>query len=1288
MEFRILGELEVEEGGRAVALGGARQRALLTNLLLHAGEVVSADRLIDDLYGAHPPATAAKTLQAHISRLRKALGGEQRLRTRGGGYALELAEGELDVERFSTLLEHGRRSLAAGQAEQAVSTLEQALALWRGRPLADVAYAEFAQGEIARLDELHLTAIEELVDGRIALGRHREVIGELERLIATHPLRERLRASLLLALYRSGRQAEALDSYQQARTILVDELGIEPTKSLRELHQAILNQDPVLDLPVIDQPDQEAGLAVATVPVETVVRDVRKTVTVVLVRLAVAAEGGGTLDPEALRRVTGRAFEMLETAAGRHGGTIEVVSGEAITAVFGLPFVHEDDALRGVRAAAAVRTDLSAMGATLDNEHALRLDFRIGISTGEVVTGGSAAAHSRATGEPLTISARLAEHAAAGEIRIDSATRAVARDAVVVEPVGVDWHVLEVAEVAPGRVSPFDSPMVGREREGRRLQDAFEQAVSDRSCQLFTVLGVAGVGKSRLVHEFIQQLGEGTLVAAGRCLPYGEGITYWPLLEAVKSAVGLDDASSPDDARATLAGVLEGEQGGELVAQRVAEMVGLADTVGNAERFSSVLALFEVLARAHSLVIVFDDVHWGEPTFLDLVEHVVERARDAPILLVCLARPELLEARPSWAGGQLNATTALLEPLSDDQCGRLIANLVGGSGLTDEVGTRIAEAAEGNPLFVEEMLLMLIDDGLLARDNGHWAATASIAAIRVPPTIQALLTARLDRLAETERSVIERAAVVGKVFNEAAVVDLVPEALRPAVVESLGTLARKQLIRPDRPSLGGRTFRFRHLLIRDAAYESIPKEVRAQLHDHFGRWLEDAAGDRGIEYAEVVGYHLEQAYRYRVELGTVDEQTRAIARAAAERLGSAGRRAFGRSDAPAAVNLISRAAALLPADDPLRVDLVPNVRAVQGMSDLAWADRVLTEAVEAAATTGNRSLAASALVQRGFLRLFTAPETRPSELIEVAERAIVVFEDLGDELGLARAWRLVAQAHYLGRCLAFCAEASERALVHARRAEDRFEEREIVEWLVIALLLGPSPVAEAVERCERLLDETADSSLLQAEVLGGLASLMAMLGRADRADELAARSKATIVAHGESVWIVSFWLAFVRLWHGDPAGAEAELRPAYEALKVLGERSHFSSLAHELSNAVFLQGRYDEAERLTEECEESSRPNDVHSQILWRSTRAKVLASKGDFEAAEELARASIAFAAQSDFYPAHADALMDLAHVLELRGDRQAAALSIQEAIHFYTLKGNLVQLERAHCLLTDFRA
>ncbi|MGZ4385114.1 MAG: ATP-binding protein, partial [Gaiellaceae bacterium] len=952
-----------------------------------------------------------------------------------------------------------------------------------------------------------------------------------------------------------------------------------------------------------------------------------------------------------------------------------------------LPFVHEDDALRGVRAAAEVRDALSLLAAELTAERPLELDCRIGVSTGEVVTGVDAGPRARTTGEPLQSSSRLTQAAKPGEILFDDAVRRLVRDAVVGEAADGAWRLLRVADTGPGSGRRLVSPMVGRERERRRLQDAFEQAVGDQSCQLFTVLGLAGVGKSRLVQEFLEGIAGEALVARGRCLPYGEGITYWPLREAVNEAVGLDDADAPDIARARLLEALTGEHDAEQVAQRVAAMIGLSDVVAGAEEgFVAVRALFETLARAKPLVLVFDDIHWGEPTFLDLVEHLADWARDAPILLVCLARPELLGARAGWGGGKLNATVALLEPLSPGECSELIENLVGRAELAEEVATRIAEAAEGNPLFVEEVLSMLIDDGLLIREDGRWTATGDISAVRVPPTIQALLAARLDQLDENERAVIERAAVAGKVFQEGAVVELGSPVSRHVIADSLGTLVRKELIRPERVSLGERTFRFRHLLIRDAAYESIPKEARAGLHERFGRWLERTASARAVEHEEVIGYHLEQAYRYTVEVGTVDAAARAVAREAAERLGSAGRRAFVRSDAPAGTNLIARAAALLPPEDPLRVELVPNVRVVQGLGgDMQWADRVLTEAVEAAATTGDRRLAAHALVQRGLLRLFTESQVTADELIDAADRSIAVFNDHGDQLGLARAWRLKAQAHYLARRGEACANASEQAFGHVLQTDDRFEEQEIIEWFVIALLLGPSPVAEASERCKRLLTETSREPRIQAEILIALAGFEAMLGRLSEAGGLIKRVHEIMDELGEWIWLFSFWSSFIFSWQGDAAAAEAEheIRPAYDALKRIGEKSHFSSMAHALANAVYLQGRFDEAEELTIECEEACRANDVHSQILWRSIRAKVLARRGELEAAERLAAEAVSLAADSDFYPAHADAHMDLGEVLELAGKRAAAATSVGEALRLYELKGNALMAARARARL-----
>jgi len=1275
VEFRFLGLLEVVENDRPVSIGRGKESALLALLLVNVNRPLSIDRVIDELWdGRGPPENAAKTVQIYVSRLRGRLG-VGRILTTPAGYMLQADPTELDASRFERLAAEGQSQLESGHSHRAEVLLTEALDVWRGDALADFRFDGFAQAEIGRLQERRGVAVADRIDARLGLSQGEELVSEVEALIREQPLWERPRRQLMLALYQAGRQADALDAYQAARSTLLAELGIEPSRGLRELHQQILNQDPALEVErPSGEPDKEgfrppAGTSPHAPPAG--MRDARKVVTALFVGIAITSDQGKRLDPETFRGIAGRALDEGQAAAERHGGSLESASGDALTAVFGLPTVHEDDALRAVKAASEVRRALAGLTDELAAERAVRLDCRIGISTGEVITGGNSPTQGRATGEPLSQASHLAMP---GKIVIDDATHRLLRDAIVARFVDDAWHVVDVADGSAGQPSRLTSPMVGRERERRRLRDAFEQAVGDRSCQLFTVLGLAGVGKSRLVQDLLRDLDGRALVARGRCLPYGEGITYWPLAEAVNEVVGLDGSESTDQVLERLTRAFGEGQDCELAALRVADTIGLVEVAGGiVERFEAVGELFASLARTRPLVIVFDDVHWGEATFLDLIEHLADWMRDVPILLVCLARPELLDLRPGWAGGKLNATTALLEPLSDDECAALIRNLVGQAGLSEEVEARIAGAAEGNPLFVEEMLSMLIDDGRLVRENGRWTANGDFSEVRVPPTIQALLAARLDQLGEDERAVIERAAVGGKVFYEGAVADLAPPDLEPTVSDVLASLTRKDLIRPERSSLGEQTYHFRHLLIRDAAYESIPKEARAALHERFGRWLDHAAGGRAIEHEEVVGYHLEQAYWYRAELGPADAGARAIAREAAERLGSAGRRAFVRSDAPAGVNLISRAVALLPPDDPLRVELVPNVRVVQGLAtDLTWADRVLTEAVEAAATTGDRALAAHALVQRGLLRLFTEPGVTAGELIDVAERSIAVFAELRDELGLARAWRLKAQAHYLARHAGACAEASELALEHARLAGDDFEEQEIVEWLVIALLLGPAPAADAAERCRRLVEDLSEMPLLQAEVLAALAPLEAMLGRVDQAAELIGRSHETASKLNSWIWIGSFWHAFISLWQGDPIAAEQELRPAYDALKQMDEKSHFSSIAHALSHALYDQGRYAEAEQLTYECEEVSRANDVHSQISWRSIRSKTLAQRGEHQAAERLAREAVAFAEESDFLVAHADAITDLADVLELQDRRDEAIDALQEALELHERKGN----------------
>ena len=978
---------------------------------------------------------------------------------------------------------------------------------------------------------------------------------------------------------------------------------------------------------------------------------VRKTVTVLFCDLVGSTSMGDRSDPEVLREAMGRYHAELRTILERHGGMVEKFIGDAAMAVFGIPQVHEDDALRAVRAADEI---CQAVGR-------LELQIRIGVNTGEVVAGKG---ETLVTGDAVNVAARLEQAAQPGQVLIGTATERLVRTGVLAEPVeplalkgkaeSVPAYLLRaVLPEIPAFSRPTDAPFVGRNEELEALRRALARAVAERSPQLATIVGPPGIGKSRLARELIQNSDAQILV--GRCLSYGQGITYWPLAEIV-SQVG--------DVRSALGD----EPEADLVSSRIAAALGAAETNASSEEIAwGCRKLFESLAREAPLIVVVDDIHWAEATLLDLIEYVATFARDARLLVLGIARPDLFELRPAWAAPQTNATLLMLEPLAKQDTETLVDEL---REVPDETKARIVEAAEGNPLFVEQLLAMQPEGG-----NGE---------LDIPPTLQALLAARIDRLRAEERVVIERASIEGRMFHRGSVVELVPEWTRPLVASHLMTLVRKELIRPDRGTLPGDDgFRFGHMLIRDAAYDSIPKRLRAELHERFADWVDSRLG--GDAPDEIIGYHLEQAFRYRTELGQLDATARALGRRAAERLGVGGRRALARSDASAAVNLISRAVSLLPPDDPVRVALIPNVRVMQGMGgDLTWAHAVLGEAIAA----GDEQVKAHALVQRSFLRLFTEADVAPRELIDVAEEAVAVFDNLGDELGLARAWRLKAQAHYLARNAAASVDACEQALLHIRRTGDPFEHWEIVEWLAIALSVGPVPAREAAERCSLLLDEVRSSPLFEARLAAFVAHLEAMRGRAAEAEQMVARARRAMDEHGTRLWQVSIELAGAPLQTGDLAAAERELRPAYEALKTMGEKTHFSTLVALLANAVYGQGRYEEAEALTRECEEAARSNDVHAHIRWRAIRAKVIAHKGELESADELAREALAFAAESDFLNGHADALVDYAEVLRLAGRRAEASSAVESAVALYELKGNVVSAARARALLDELRA
>ncbi len=479
-------------------------------------------------------------------------------------------------------------------------------------------------------------------------------------------------------------------------------------------------------------------------------RAARKTVTVLFSDVKDSTPLGERLDPEAARGVMNRFFADVRGVIERHGGTVEKYIGDAVMAVFGTPTVHEDDPLRAVRAATEIRTELAELNSELEERWGIHLSIRTGINTGRVVAGDPATRQTFVTGDAVNVASRLEHAAGPGEILIGDPTYRLVRDAVLVEPVEpldlkgkadpIDaWRVLGVVSGAPAVARRLDSPLVGRERELTMLRHAYERAAGDKTCQFVTILGAAGAGKSRLAAELLSELGDHATVLLGRCLPYGEGITFWPVVEIVKQAAGLGPSLSAPESRRRLAAVVANDPEADAIVDRLGGLVGSESGPGGTEEiFWAVRRLLQALARDRPVVVVFDDVHWGEQTFLDLIDHLTDWARDAPILLICLARAELLEERSAWAGGKLNSTSLLLEALADEACGTLIENLLDPT-VPAAVKERISRAAEGNPLFVEELVAMLVDEGALRREQERWVTTTDLSSLAVPPTIQALL---------------------------------------------------------------------------------------------------------------------------------------------------------------------------------------------------------------------------------------------------------------------------------------------------------------------------------------------------------------------------------------------------------------------------------------------------------------------------------------------------------------------------------------------------------------------
>jgi class 3 adenylate cyclase/tetratricopeptide (TPR) repeat protein len=1030
--------------------------------------------------------------------------------------------------------------------------------------------------------------------------------------------------------------------------------------------------------------------------------ETRKTVTVLFADVTGSTALGERLDPESMRGIMSRYFDEMRSAIESHGGTVEKFIGDAVMAVFGVPTVHEDDALRAVRAASQMRDLLDILNTELERDWGARLEIRTGVNTGGVIAGDPSAGQSFVTGDTVNVAARLEQAAEPGEILIGAVTRELVRDAVQVketEPLDLKgkaervpaFRLLDVTPGSPAFARHLDSPLVGREGDLAQLDAAFEDAVTARICRVATVVGDAGLGKSRLVTEFVTRNGDRARTLWSRCLPYGEGITFWPVTELVWAAGGIAEVGSPEDARAKVRALIANAEDGDTIAELIEAAIGLGEGSASADirqTFWAVRRLLEVLAEDGPLVVVIDDIHWAETTFLDLLQYLSGFSAGHPLFVLCTSRPEIRERRADWGSVSSMVTLA---PLTEEECERLIANLLGEAGVSGDAADRIAEAAEGNPLFVEEMLRKLIDDGSLRREGGTWTATRDLSEVPVPETISALLAARLDQLEPQERAVIQRASVVGKTFWWGAVSDLSPEAERAQVGTHLQTLLRKELVRPDRSRFAGEdAFRFSHILVRDAAYESMPKRSRAELHERFAAWLERAAGDRVAEFEEIVGYHLEHAFRYRAELGPVDDAGRDLARSAAERLAAAGRRALGHWDIAATDNLLSRAIALLPSDDRLRYELLHDLGIVLGQTDLARADAALTDAMEAAAASGDDQLEARAGVRRLFVRLLRDTDISQAAALEGAERYAERFERSNDDEGLAEALGLIGMIRFWQGTAAASELDFERGLRHARAAGDRRLEGELLRRLALVIDEGPAPAEEGIRRVEGIIAEGGGDRRVEIGASRALADLEAMRGNFDDAHRHIARAKALARELGDHVALAAVHrdAGLVEMRAADHVAHEREARVGYDILEQVGDVGHLASAAPDLGEAIYQQGRYEEALQIAEFSRTITIAGDVDAEVRGLGLLAKTTARLGRLDEAESTAAEAVRLASATDYLEMHAFALVNQAEVLRLAGKSPDAVGPLREAVDLFARKGNVVTGARVAALLDELEA
>ena len=978
----------------------------------------------------------------------------------------------------------------------------------------------------------------------------------------------------------------------------------------------------------------------------------RRVVTALFADLARSTSLGERLDPEVVRGMVGRFFELATREVEHRGGTVEKFSGDAVMAVFGLPLAHEDDPERAVRTAIAIRDGVAAIAADTQERHGVALQARVGIESGEVVVGDPFSGATMATGDAMNMAARLEQQAEPGEIVIGAAAWEQVRDLVEAEPLGelalrgrsatvAGWRVTSISsEVGrPRGVPGLEAPLTGREEELNLLLDAARRARQEGKASLFTILGVPGVGKSRLVREATARLQqEGWSVVRGRCLPYGDGITYWPLAEILRELAGIAPGMSPAAAHARLSALVPDPD----VTDRLALIIGASDptnsaraaVAGDREIAWGFRRLVEHLTTGGPpLVLIFEDIHWAEPPLLDLIEYVVTWAREAPLLVICPSRPELLDTRPAWGAGRMEASRIQLEPLSEEESRSLLGALLTVEDLPAALRQRVLDRAEGNPLFVEEVVRMLIEEGVVERRDGHWYAREEAANVRVPDSVEALIRARLDTLPTPDRAMLQAASVVGRIFQRSAVAAISSPAAAGPIERQLEDAVLRDLITeeraPDEP-----TFRFRHILIRDVAYATLPKARRSELHTAVADWLRAWAGARMDEFVEIEAYHLEQSVVLRRQ---VEGATDPIARdRAVSALATSAGKALARDDPRAARAFAERALALDPPPTETRLEVEwVLMEALRRLGQWRQAGELGARLETEAAAYGRKEIQGRAILAKAgdiWIGLESADVgTATAEL----RRARQILTEANDP------WYLTIVLEFLGYegwWLGKLERAREMWSEQARVArESGLISREAEALMLMAGIEGLRANADGRRRLLEQAQDLAErgpSRLTRARVQRAYGGYLAMSESDAQAEDVLRAAAAALEEFGdaEELHTAFSYLGDIRRRQGRPA----EALPLYElALAPIREHVGYRpEMERRMAQALLDLGEVGAAAEHAQAAVELTGKDDWATVASTNMALGLAREAHGQLELAESLMRGAVETVGTTEFNP------------------------------------------------------